>query len=120
MPFHRILSYSAQDENVAHVPSDRQPGASSLHSPLCASVTSASSASVVEPPPATRTLAVAPFHESRERGRLREGHDRLEGQRGAMGVVAIGNAADRMAEDLDRGLRDVLVIVRRTRLAKIL
>jgi hypothetical protein len=37
-----------------------------------------------------------------------------------MGVVAIGNAADRMAEDLDRGLRDVLVIVRRTRLAKIL
>jgi hypothetical protein len=37
-----------------------------------------------------------------------------------MGVVAIGDAAGRMAENLDRRHGDVLVIVRRTRLAKVL
>jgi len=47
---------------------------------LRASVTSASSAGIGERPPAKQTLAVAPFHKSRERGRLRE-DDPLEGPR---------------------------------------
>src|SRR5262249_12432180 len=34
-------------------------------------------------------------------------------------VVAIGDCADRMAEDLDRGFGNVLIVIRRTRLAKI-
>ena len=37
-----------------------------------------------------------------------------------MGVVAIRDAADRMAEDLDRRLGDMLVVVRRTGLPEIL
>src|SRR5262249_61570086 len=45
---------------------------------------------------------------------------RVEGPRGSVGVVAIGDAADRMAEDLDRRLGDVLVVVHRARLAQIL
>jgi hypothetical protein len=42
----------------------------------------------------------------------------LNASGGAVGVVAIGDAADRMAEDFDRRLGDVLVVVRRTRLAE--
>ena len=34
--------------------------------------------------------------------------------------MTIGDSANRMTEDLDRRLRDVLVVVRRTRLSKIL
>ena len=37
-----------------------------------------------------------------------------------MGIVAIRDSADRMAEDLDRRLGDVLVVVRCTSLAQIL
>src|SRR5262245_13545523 len=40
--------------------------------------------------------------------------------RGAVGVGPVGAAADRVAEDLDRRLRDVLVEVRRARLAEVL
>ena len=80
----------------------------------------ARSAGVGEPPPAARALAVAPLEERRERGRLRQGHDRPERQRGAVGVVAVGDPADRVAEDLDRRLRDVLVVVRRAGLPQVL
>ena len=40
--------------------------------------------------------------------------------RGSVGVVAIGDTADRMTEDLDRRLGHVLVVVRRTGLAQVL
>jgi hypothetical protein len=78
------------------------------------------SSSVGESSLATRTLAVASLEERRERRRLRRRHDCLEGQRGSVGVVAIGDAADRMAENLDRRLGNVLVVVGRARLAQIL
>ena len=79
---------------------------------------STSSARVGKPPPAARAFAIASLEERRERGRLWERHDRLERQWRAVRVVAVGDAADRMAEDLDRRLRHVLVIIRRTRLAE--
>jgi hypothetical protein len=45
--------------------------------------------------------------EGGEGGWLGQGHDRPEGQRGAVSVVPVGDAADRVAEDLDRRSRDV-------------
>ena len=83
-------------------------------------VGSTASAGVGEPSPAARALAVAPSQERRERTRLRQGHDRPERQRGAVGVVAVRDPADRVAEDLDRRLGDVLVVVRRARLPQVL
>src|SRR5436305_9878699 len=85
---------------------------------LCASVTSSSSG-VVESPAATRTLLVGSFEKRRKRSRLRNGHNCLERQRGAMGVATIRDTAYRVAQDLDRRLRDMLVVVRRTCLTEI-
>jgi hypothetical protein len=42
------------------------------------------SSSVGESPPVARTLAIVSFDEHQERGRLRNGPDRLERQRSAM------------------------------------
>src|SRR5438445_6994065 len=42
-------------------------------------------------------LAIMSMDQGRERGRLRDGHDCLERQRSAMGVVATRDAADRVA-----------------------
>ena len=67
--------------------------------PLRASVGSTASAGVGEPPPAARALAVTTSQDRRERTRLRQGHNRPEGQRGPMGGVAIRDPADRVAED---------------------
>ena len=50
---------------------------------------------------AARAFAVITFDHREERRGLRDSHDRLKGQRGAVGVVAVGDPADRMAEDLD-------------------
>ena len=87
---------------------------------LSASVSSTESAGVGEPPPAARALAVPPRRIAENARRLRQGHDRPEGQRGPVGVVAIRDPADRMAQDLDRRLGDVLVIVRRAGLPQVL
>src|SRR5262249_6838018 len=78
------------------------------------------SAGVGEPSPAARALTVATPQDRRERTRLRQRHDRPEGQWGAVGVVAIRDPAHRMAQDLDRRLGHVLVIVRRARLPQVL
>src|SRR5438128_1875192 len=83
-------------------------------------VFSAASASVGEAPPTAGALTITPFEERRERRRLRQRHDRPERQRGAVGVVPVGDAADRVAQDLDRRLGDVLVVVGGARLAQIL
>jgi hypothetical protein len=45
-------------------------------------------------PPAAWALAIEPFDERRECGRLRKGHDRFECQWSAMSVVAICDSAD--------------------------
>jgi hypothetical protein len=66
--------------------------------------------------PAARALAVVPVNQGRERGRLRDAHDRLERRRGAMGVVAVGNAPDRVAQDSGGRLRQVLNYSDRIRL----
>src|SRR6516165_9107591 len=66
--------------------------------------TSAELPGVGEWPPAAGALAVVPMDQGRERGRLREGHDRLERQRGAVGVVPVGDAPDRVAQDFHRRL----------------
>jgi hypothetical protein len=50
--------------------------------------TSAELSGVGEEPPAAEALAVVPLGQGRERGRLREGHDRLERQRGPVGDMA--------------------------------
>src|SRR5262245_58361540 len=84
------------------------------------SVSSTESAGVGEPPPAAWALAVPPSQDRRERTRLRQGHDRPEGKRGAVGIVAIRDPADRMAQDLHRRLGDVLIIVRRAGLPQVL
>src|SRR5262249_60685250 len=83
-------------------------------------VTSTELSGVGEGSPAARALAVVPVDQGRERGRLREGHDRLERQRGAVGVVAVGDAPDRVAQNLYRRLGQLLIVVRRARLAKVL
>lgn len=44
----------------------------------------------------------------------------LQGQRGAVGVVPVRDAADRVAENLDRGFRDVFVVIGGTRLPQVL
>src|SRR5439155_3509890 len=69
---------------------------------------------------AARAVAVISADERREGGRLRECHDGLERQRRAVGVVAVGDAADGVPEDLHRRLGHVLVVVRRARLAEVL
>ena len=48
-----------------------------------------------------RGIRLESSDEGRERGRLRQGHDRLERQRSAMCVMAVGDASDRMTEDLN-------------------
>jgi hypothetical protein len=87
---------------------------------LRAPVGSTDSARVGEPPPATRALAVRTSQDRRERATLRQGHDRPEGQWGTVGVVAIRDPADRMAQDLHRRLGDMLVIVCRAGLPQVL
>src|SRR5215470_10184497 len=69
-----------------------------------AEVTSPELSVVGEGSPAAGALAVVPVDQGRERGRLPDGHDRLERQRGAVGVVLVGDA-DRVTDDLDRRLR---------------
>jgi len=49
-----------------------------------------------------------------------EGHDRFERQGRWVCVVAVGDALDRLAQNLDRRLGDVLVAIRRTGLAQVL
>ena len=68
---------------------------------------------------AARAFFVVPFDQCCKGGGLRNGHDRFESQWGAIRIVAVRDAADRMAEYLDRRLRDVLVIVRGTSFSKI-
>lgn len=51
---------------------------------------------------------------------LRQGHDRLERQRVAVGVVPVGHTADRVTQDFNRRFRHVLVVVGRTGLPEIL
>ena len=75
---------------------------------------------VGESPSAARTLAIETSDKRRKCGRLRKGHDRFERQRSTMGIVAISDSADGMAEDLDRRLGNVLVVVRRASLAEVL
>jgi hypothetical protein len=87
---------------------------------LDASIGLTESASVGESPPAAWALAVTPSQDRRERTRLRQPHDRPEGQRCAVAVVAICSPADRMAQDFDPRLWDVLVIVRCARLPQVL
>src|SRR5262245_39709486 len=77
---------------------------------LRASVGSTESASIGEPPPAARALAVPTSQDRRERTRLRQGHDRPVGQRRPAGIVAVRDPADRMAQDPDRRLGNMLVI----------
>jgi len=48
-----------------------------------------------------RTLVIVSFDDRRERGRLRNRHERFARQQSTAGVVAMGDAADRMAENLD-------------------
>jgi hypothetical protein len=55
-----------------------------------------------------------------ERCRLRERHDPLECQRCSMSIVPVRNASSRVTEDFDRGFGDMLVIMVRARLAKVL
>src|SRR5437660_11873037 len=69
------------------------PGAEDTSPELCG---------VGEWPPAAGALALVPVDQGRERGRLWDGHDRLERQRGAVGVVAVGDAPDGVARDLHR------------------
>ena len=68
----------------------------------------------------TWALAVEPMHEPVERRRLRKRHDRLEGERISVSVVPIRHAANGMAENLDRRLRHVFIVVRRARFSQIL
>ena len=68
-----------------------------------------------------RAFAIASLEERRERGRLWERATialNASGGVQARSGSSEGDAADRMAEDLDRRLRHVLVIIRRTRLAE--
>src|SRR5262245_33391354 len=65
-----------------------------------APITSPELSGVGEGSPAARAFAVVPVDQRRERGRLGQGHDRPEGQRCAVRVVAVGDAAYRVAEDL--------------------
>src|SRR5262249_34402299 len=62
-----------------------------------ASVGSTESASVGEPPPAARALAVTTSQDRRERARLRQRHDGPEGQWCTVSIVAICDPAHRMA-----------------------
>src|SRR6516165_9235351 len=82
--------------------------------------TSAELSGVGEGSPAAGALAVVPVDQRRERGWLREGHDRLERQRGPVGVVPVGDAPDRVPQDFDGRLGQVLVVVRRARLPQVL
>jgi hypothetical protein len=50
---------------------------------------------------------------------LRKGHDRLEGEWGSVGIVAVGNAANRVPKNLDRRFRQVLIVVSGAGLAEV-
>ena len=69
----------------------------------------AASAPITEASPAAWALAITTSQDRRERTRLRQRHDFPEGQRGAEGIAAVRDPADRMAEGFDRRLWDVLV-----------
>src|SRR4051794_8384163 len=71
-------------------------------------------------PATTWALAVEPAGQGQERGRLREGHDRLERERGPVGVVPVGDSPDRVAEDLDGRFRYMGVVVGGARLPQVL
>ena len=75
---------------------------------------------VGEPSTAAWALDVPTSQGRRKCTRLRLRHDRPEGKWGAVGVAAVRDPADRIAQDLDRRLRDVLVKVRRARLPQVL
>jgi hypothetical protein len=60
------------------------------------------------------------FDECKECRRLWNGHDRSKGQWIAMSVMTVRDSTDGMAENLDRRLRNVFVLVGRARLAEIL
>src|SRR6056297_1323955 len=55
-----------------------------------------------------------------ERGRLRQRRNRPECQRSAVSVGAVSDSSRGVSKNLDRGFRDVLVVVRSARLAKVL
>ena len=61
-----------------------------------------------------------PLLQGLERGRLRQHRDSREGQRGAVSVLPVRDPADRVAEDLDRRLWHMLVVVCRAGLPPIL
>ncbi len=60
------------------------------------------------------------FDECKECRRLWNGHDCSKGQWIAMSVMTVRDSTDGMAENLDRRLRNVFVIVGGARLAEIL
>lgn len=85
-----------------------------------ASVSSPDPAGIGVSSAAARALAAASLHQCLERRRLRQRHDRPERQGRLVGVVAIGDPANRMAQDLHRRLGHVLVVVRRAGLTEVL
>ena len=87
---------------------------------LRSSVTSPELSGVGKWSAAARALTVVPVDQRGECGRLRDRHDRFERQRGAVGIVAVRDAADRVAQDFDRRLGQVLVVVCRTCFPKVL
>jgi hypothetical protein len=75
---------------------------------------------VGESPAAARAFAVITFDHREERRGLRDSHDRLKGQRGTMGIVPVGDAGYGMAQDLDRRLWKVFVIIGGARFSQVL
>ena len=69
--------------------------------------------------PAARTLSFEAAGECLECRRLRETEDRFECQRGSMGIVSVGDPSSRVAQDLNRRFRHMLVIVGRARFSQI-
>ena len=75
---------------------------------------------VQERPTAARALTLEAIDHCRERRGLRQCHDGPERERSPVGVVAIRDARDGMAEYLDGRLGDVFVVVSRARFPEIL
>ena len=75
--------------------------------------------SLNERPSATRALAFKTIDQRPKGRRLRQRHDGLESQRSTVGVMPVGDSADRVAENLDRGFWDMLVVVSRACFAQI-
>ncbi len=73
-----------------------------------------------ESPPAAWALAVETLGQCRKGRGLWNCHDRFESERSAMGVVTIGDSSGGMTKYFDGRFRDVLIVVRRACLAKIL